>query len=300
MTHCDIHHYRIGGHAVCLRFCQPDLDNAQLLAAFGHFASEGAPEEEPLLTFTVDRTLKPIPERKVLHTFDTDNGKTKVYILPDEGYQFVIYDPLCRPCCLLIARRQFTKCECALNGTVSMRMSGLNNALMMAYAYAAALHDTLLIHASCVAWGGKAYAFTAPSGTGKSTHTSLWMSHIEGTELLNDDNPILRLIEGKAVLYGSPWSGKTPCYRNRCLPLGSLVDLRRGEHNAIAPTPTLQAMGTLLTACTRMMWDKTIHEHILATIGRVIAVTPLHTLHCRPDAEAAILSHQTLTTCDCN
>ncbi|MBO6066250.1 MAG: transposase, partial [Lachnospiraceae bacterium] len=87
-------------------------------------------------------------------------------------------------------------------------------------------HVHLLMHASVTMHAGKGYLFLGKSGTGKSTHSQLWINNIEGCELLNDDNPVLRVEDdGSVRVYGSPWSGKTPCYRNLDVPVGAIVDL---------------------------------------------------------------------------
>ena len=83
----------------------------------------------------------------------------------------------------------------------------------------------------------KAYLFLGPSGTGKSTHAQLWLQHIKDTQLINDDNPVIR---GNMV-YGSPWSGKTPCYRKVRYPLGGLVVLSQAPHNKICRINGVQA-----------------------------------------------------------
>ena len=93
----------------------------------------------------------------------------------------------------------------------------VDNAMMITFALATACADTLLFHASVVSCHGKAYMFLGPSGTGKSTHSQLWIKHIEGSRLINDDNPVVRLQDdGRVMVYGSPWSGKTPCYLQMC------------------------------------------------------------------------------------
>lgn len=101
---------------------------------------------------------------------------------------------------------------------------GVNNAIMVMYALATANSKTLLFHSSVVSYQGRGYMFLGQSGTGKSTHSSLWLKHIEGTELVNDDNPVVRISDNNEVrVYGSPWSGKTPCYRHVDYPVGAIV-----------------------------------------------------------------------------
>ena len=69
---------------------------------------------------------------------------------------------------------------------------GINNALMVMYALSTANLQTALFHSSVVSCAGYGYMFLGKSGTGKSTHSSLWLKHISGTELINDDNPVVR------------------------------------------------------------------------------------------------------------
>ena len=105
----------------------------------------------------------------------------------------------------------------------------IDNALMVLFALATADKGTVLFHAAVVSHQGRGYMFLGPSGTGKSTHARLWLKHIGGTELVNDDNPVVR----QGVVYGSPWSGKTPCYRNVSYPLGGIVVLSQAPYNKI-------------------------------------------------------------------
>ena len=86
-----------------------------------------------------------------------------------------------------------------------MRNFGLNNALMLSYAFAGSFQQTLLIHASLVRHQNKGYAFTAKSGTGKSTHVSLWLRYIPDCDLMNViiplfassmENPIYMVVRG--------------------------------------------------------------------------------------------------------
>ena len=98
--------------------------------------------------------------------------------------------------------------------------------------------------------------FLGRSGTGKSTHSRLWLESIEGTELLNDDNPVIRVTDGQAFIYGTPWSGKTPCYKNEVLPLKAVVRLSQAPHNKIERLSPLQSYASLMPACSCMRWDR--------------------------------------------
>lgn len=288
--------FNIAGLNVRLQFADSDKNGMRLLPSFKSFLSEPCDDDDLLFTLTVDDTLRPEQEKTLVRTFDTGNGDTVVYRLPDGGYQYIIRDTRNRDCCLLIANKQFTDCRCALNGDWVMRSFGLNDALMLVFAFAGSYRQTMLIHASCIMLGNEAYPFIAESGTGKSTHASLWMKHIEGAHLLNDDNPVIRILDdGQPYIYGSPWSGKTPCYRNRRARLGAVTRIERAPKNSIERQKPLQAFASLLTACSTMKWDRDIYNHLNDAITRVIETTPVYTLYCLPDEKAAQLCHQTLT-----
>lgn len=287
------HFFCIGGHNVCICFTDTTVNSMHLLPSFTPFSIDEAPQSL-LFTLTVDDSLRSAKDKKLVRKFDTGNGDTLVYQLPDGGYQYIIRDIGGGDCCLLICNSDFSVCRCALNGNWVMRSFGLNDALMLVYAFAGAFHATMLIHASCILHNGYGYPFIAQSGTGKSTHSSLWMKHIEDSQLMNDDNPIIRIHadDGRPYIYGSPWSGKTPCYRNIMAPLGAVVRIDRALKNSIERLRTVEAFATVLPACSSMKWDTVIYNHLCDSITTIIATTPIYTLHCLPDEEAARVCHQ--------
>jgi len=290
------HYFCIGGHNVCLHFLDSKLNSMHLLPSFAPFRTEGE-TQKLLFTLTVDDSLRPAKDKKLVRKFDTGNGDTLVYKLADGGYQYIIRDIAGGDCCLLICNKNFSDCHCALNGNWVMRSFGLNDALMLVYAFAGAYYDTMLVHASCILHDGRGYPFIAQSGTGKSTHSSLWMKHIEDSQLMNDDNPVIRINadDGRPYIYGSPWSGKTPCYRNIVAPLGAVVRIDRAQKNSIDRLRPVEAFASLLPACSSMKWDNDIYSRLCDSITKVIATTPIYTLHCLPDEEAAWVCHDTIT-----
>lgn len=286
--------FRIADHFICIQFTDTSINNMHLLPSFDVFKTCQTTDSPLLFTLVVDDGLQPVKEKRLVRKFDTGNGDTLVYQLPDGGYQYIIRDIYDRDCCLLVCNKDFSQCQCALNGDWTMRSFGLNDALMLAFAFAGSFHQTLLIHASCIRYGSYGYPFTAKSGTGKSTHTSLWMKHIEGAELMNDDNPVIRIIDGTPYIYGSPWSGKTPCYRQVKARLGAITQIERDSKNWTECLTPIQAFATLLPACSSMKWDTTIYRQLCDAITRLIETTPIYTMHCLPDREAAIVCHQAI------
>ena len=164
-------------------------------------------------------------------------------------------------------------------------------ALKMMYDLATAGKDTLHVHAAVVSCEGKGYLFLGPSGTGKSTHARLWLKHFEGTELVNDDNPVVR----DGVVYGSPWSGKTPCYRNVSVPIGGIVRLSQAPYNKIRRLSGIEAYVDLAESVGGKFWDSRIAEDLHQTMNRLAQTIPMWHLECLPDEEAARLCHDSVT-----
>lgn len=231
---------------------------------------------------------------RLIRDVDTGNGIISVWKHTadgtDDGYQFIVRNIQNQACALLIANETFTECRCATRGDEVNVQFGLNSALMLAYAFATARDNTLLVHASMVRHDGKAYAFVAQSGTGKSTHVANWLRCIENCDLMNDDNPIFRIIDGKVFAFGSPWSGKTPCYRNVEAELGGVGKIVRSETNHTCSMDALKAFAELLSSCSVMKWDTSLYRYIANTVSKIVREVPIYTVNCLPNEEAARIS----------
>lgn len=289
------HFFQIAELNVRISFVESPFNSMRLLTSFEPFKVD-ALEGSLFFSLVVDDTLRPYPkeERKRIRTFDTGNGDTIVDKLHNGGYQYIIKDINGSDCCLLQTNKDFSDCRCALNGSYNMRSFGLNNALMLIFAFAGSLKETLLIHASLVRQNGYGYAFIAKSGTGKSTQVSMWLRFLKGCDLMNDDNPIVRFIDGEAFIYGSPWSGKTPCYRNIKAKLGAITRIDRDEKNWVERLSPIEAFASLLPSCSSMKWDKDIFNQICNTVTKLVENSSIFTLHCLPNKEAAEVCNQAI------
>ncbi|MBR2183920.1 MAG: hypothetical protein IJ897_00635 [Prevotella sp.] len=258
-------------------------------------------DAQPLMNLTIVDNLNEIKDAHLIRDIDTGNGMTRVDRLSSGGYQFLVRDITGFPCALLQTSSQFSNCKVAIRGSLPTMRFALNNALMLSYAFSSAYYDTLLIHASVVRHNGLSYAFTAKSGTGKSTQVANWLQNIHNCDLVNDDNPIIRIEcasdhkEKHAILYGSPWSGKTPCYRNVKAPLAALVMIKRDDHNEMLPQSPLEAFVTVLSACSAMKWDTELYSRVCKTSSLFVENIQVTELHCLPDAQSAITACNYLT-----
>ena len=153
----------------------------------------------------------------------------------------------------------------------------------------------IAIHSSAITHNDRAVLFLGESGTGKSTHTRLWREHIEGATLLNDDSPILRIVDGEVRIYGSPWSGKTPCYKNVSYHIAGFCRLSQAPHNKIRPLRSIAAIGAVLPSCPpQFANDNDLQDAICRTLGEVLRSVAVYHLECLPNSEAAELSFNTI------
>lgn len=154
----------------------------------------------------------------------------------------------------------------------------------------------MLLHSSTVLMDGKAYMFTADSGTGKSTHTSLYRRVFgdERARILNDDKPAVRCEDGKIYAYGTPWSGKSDLNLNLRAPIGGICVLRRGEVNRIERLPVRKALPLLLRQ-THHADDPEKMEKIIALMNELLISTPVWVMECNMDPEAAKVSYEAMS-----
>lgn len=157
--------------------------------------------------------------------------------------------------------------------------------------YSALVHfNGMMLHSSCVAYDGKAYLFSAPSGTGKSTHTQLWLKRFPGAYILNDDKPAIRITENGIYAYGTPFSGKTNLNVNTGLPIGGICIIERGETNHIEKISTDEALFNILNQTVRPYTENAM-EKVLHTLDKIISDVPVYRLSCNMDIEAAEVAY---------
>ena len=288
-----IKQYKVGGHAYRITFADNGVNDDRLLQSSKPF--ETPLDDSPLLfEMFVDDSFRPKETGKEIGQFDSGGNNNGVYIREDGSYEIRLSDYMKRQCCLMDATHDFSTIRIALNGDLSMRRFGINNALLMTMAFAAADKDTVLIHASVVRENGYGYPFLGVSGTGKSTHTSNWLKYIPGTDLMNDDNPVIRIVDGTPVVFGSPWSGKTPCYRNVQAPIGAITQLKQAPYNKIRRETVVEAFASILPSCSIMKWDQRIYSGICDTVTKIIETVPTYFLENLPNEEAVRLSFNTI------
>lgn len=197
--------------------------------------------------------------------------------------------------CLLVSD-DYRNATLSLHGSRLEQWYVFNSAVDFCFLLSTAAHDTLLTHSSAVLYQGRAYIFLGKSGTGKSTHSRMWLSALDNVVLMNDDHPVIRLDEdGTPVVYGSPWSGKTHCYKNMSAPLGGVVRISRAPHNRARRLAPIQAYASLMTSCSGMTWEKDLADGKDRTLQGVVSRTPCWVMECLPDEDAARVCSEAVT-----
>lgn len=155
--------------------------------------------------------------------------------------------------------------------------------------------DGFMLHASAVIMDGKAYLFSAPSGTGKSTHTSLWLKHFgDRAQILNDDKPAIRITDNGIRVYGTPWSGKTDLNINTDAELAGICFLERDTSNHIEEIPKSEAIVRVLNQTMRPTQEKEMGL-LLDALDVVISKTPIYKMGCTISEEAAVMAYEAMS-----
>lgn len=153
-----------------------------------------------------------------------------------------------------------------------------------------------VLHGSAIAYRGEGVIFSAPSGTGKSTHTSLWKQCFgEDVTFINDDKPALRFPEGeRPLVYGAPWSGKTALNHNICVPLRAIVFVERGNENTIRRLDITESMLHLSEELVRPYMDEQLGARLVDRMVLLAQGTPIYLLTCAPEPAAALFARAAL------
>ena len=290
--------YKVAGHRFDVEF--PDsFSSDKSFVPYRPFEDVETGDGEPVFTLrlTFTDTLPMAEAGRFVRCFHEEAPFLWLYRRL-ESYTFGFSHTTDAPDCLLFLSEDYRK------GTVYVLQDAaetdvsfaLDNSLMLLYTLNTATRDTLLIHASVIRNGERAYVFLGKSGTGKSTHSRLWLAHIPGSYLLNDDNPVLRIENGEVYVYGSPWSGKTPCYRDERARLGAIVRLEQARQNRISRLNKLQAYASLLPSCSMMRWNRGMADGVHRTVEQIVRKDRNYLLACLPDKEAALLCAHTVKT----
>jgi hypothetical protein len=291
-------YYTIAGHLLAIETPSPE-DTAQLLPSFTpfriatHSESPTPPvQSPPLLLFKGNEKLeKPGCEPSeeiciegVMFSIYHREGSRWVAMECD-GVEYIMHSS---------ADKRSYKSNLSLTdpGEQFFALSFLRIAFLLA----SAPYRTLKLHASVIEKGGKALIFLGKSGTGKSTHSKLWLKHVPECSLLNDDEPIVRVMDNDEVrVFGAPWSGSTPCYRDVSAKTMALVQLEQHSENILTKLSGMEAYAPLFQSAALLQSDEIHRQQVTSTVLDIAERVPVYRLRNRPDREAVALSESLLT-----
>lgn len=299
--------YKVAEHSFSVGSNLPELAGVDLFALMDNYepfavqSGDGDAPESPLFSLSVEHST-PLPGF-IEETRQEDEGQEILCGHSADGSSMFNFRLRGADVGMLLCSPGYVQARLVvpdISNQNSVKFA-VNNSLMVLYALATAKLGTALFHSATAAYHGKGYMFLGKSGTGKSTHARLWLRYNEGSDLLNDDNPVVRFFapespegEARAVVYGSPWSGKTPCYKNESLPLGGIVLLSQAPFNKIERLRGVKAYAALVPSISGKRWERLIADGLHYTENALASNVPVWYLECLPDEGAARLCRETI------
>lgn len=302
--------YCIAGHLVEIQSDFPDKLQKMLVGFIPFFVGDmDIVTSAPILHYLIGEAQNKIgtsfsyAESVILQSFDIEQGKCTLrkeglkYIftvedLPKDGLAIAEIKPVSLT---LLMETGSQIVRCLYDTRKPINPNHLKFSLWMAMAFVGIPRQTVALHSSVIISENQAILFLGESGTGKSTHTKLWLDHIPGSSLLNDDSPLVRIEPDKTngympFVYGSPWSGKGQCYRNKRYPVAAFVRLQQHKSNYINYLSKLEAFGALYPSFPpAFVKDDYFDEQICSIISAIIKTIPVYRLQCLPASAAAEL-----------
>ncbi len=294
MKELSTKHYLVGDHRFAIRASEQQLNE---LANYAPFITDESEETDVFITEIRIESLPDTTEWDTIYIDKSDDDMPRVEIYRRQQEW-------------LFCLSQFRDSDivCTIHCSADMQLAlvtiregyfrfAVDNATMLLYAFRTAALGTLLFHSSVTVLNGMGYMFLGHSGTGKSTHSQQWKKAFPEAWLLNDDNPVVRVFEDGAVhVYGSPWSGKTPCYKQNNVPVKALVQLEQAPENKIRRLRMTHAYPYILSSVSGLKLQPESMDSIYESIAALLERVPVCYLECLPNEEAAHLCFESIQT----
>ncbi len=154
-------------------------------------------------------------------------------------------------------------------------------------------YDGFILHAAVVEKDGVAYAFSAKSGTGKTTHIKLWTECFPDARIINGDKPLIRFYENTPYIYGTPWCGKEKFNINTKAPLKALCFIERAKENSIDVLPKKDAVARIFNQLLIPTNPSRLNK-LLDLVDRLIESVPTYLLKCNMELSAAEVAYEAM------
>lgn len=293
MMRCE-YFFRVGGFMFSVSL--PEAATVErLLPSFLPFLDEKPAKGERLFSFRiVDEPF--VIENKQYWLDDTgsDVGNTRLYAF-DGGFEVDLQYTPQGPSHRMWVNDCFSEAAAVVCWEDPWIVQVLASLIRIVYAQAVLKRQAISMHASVVVKDDEAFLFMGKSGTGKSTHSRLWQRYVPGCKLLNDDNPIVVMTDEGPWVFGSPWSGKTPCYENRQYPVKGIVRLQQAKENRFMLCKDIDAFTLILPGCSVIQKEHRLVNDLCNTLVRLVEHIRVGRMECRPDEEAVRICYQGLT-----
>lgn len=279
--------YKIAGHEVEVDTPSKKLTN-ELLPSFAPFLIKGG-ECENMILFRLEGNHKINCDGMI--SVEQFSSSPNHYTVFENEEETIIRMSRGEVSYHLRFLSDFSRVETDLKMVLESESTYLNSFVMIAFTLASNLLRTVKLHASVIEKEGKAILFLGKSGTGKSTHARLWQEYVTECSLLNDDEPVLRIMDdGKVWVYGTPWSGKTPCYRNISAKVSAIVRLYQHPENILTPLQGMDAFTAVFQSAGILRSDRRHRDLLFDNIAQLTGIVPVYRLDCLPDKGAVMLS----------
>ncbi len=285
-------YYTIADFPFCITASQRTMDE---MTSFEPFRSKIS-HSSNIFNANVEFTSTPTPLfQDGMVDEEICNGFGKIRMCRDESvYQFELSFGESSAFHTMTVDSAFSHANICLNNSDKYHNIALSSLLHILFSMAILPHGGIMTHASCVIQDCKGFMFLGKSGTGKSTHASLWLQSFPNTTLLNDDNPVIRLVGSDVYVYGTPWSGKTACYKNLSAPLRGIVRLEQAAFNQFVTLIESAAFACLLPSCSVIHSDERLSDTLYESVITVCEKIRIGHLKCLPDNEAAAMCRKNL------
>ena len=269
-----------------------DVDG--LLPSFAPFAVEEA-KDDCLFRFSTVEPWLDAYEADITEweNSEDDMGYTKLY-RNERGFMILLSYLRNGKVHRMFVDEDWSRAVAAVDFTDPYVSAVITSLLRIVYSQAILAHQAVAVHASAVICRGEVALFMGKSGTGKSTHAALWLNSFEGCSLLNDDNPTVCVRPDGVWVYGTPWSGKTPCYRNVSAPVKGMVRLVQSPENRYVALKEVEAFAALLPGAAVVSKERKLYNCLCDALVQIAERIEIGCLYCRPDRNAARLCRKSL------